>query len=192
MGRRGGWQPADGSSDEPAPSRDFAYWAVALGGFGLAMFLSWRAVSQPQSPDLRSPLVLLVNAAVATAIAFGYAADRGALATRGAAAFCLLYGLWSAAAFRLVPPVLNLVLFYRSVGGSGPNWPAALAIIAIGSAIQGGIVLLMTWPHARRVLGQQNRALWSDDDPVLRLVVTTLLVFFTTAAIIRLIAAIHE
>jgi len=187
-----GSKPTDGASGEPAPSRDAVYWAVALGGFALAMLLSWRAVSQPPSSDLRTPVVLLVNAALATAVALGYAADRGTLARQGAVAFCLLYGLWSAAAFRLVPPVLNLVLFYRFAGGSGPNWPAALLIIAIGSAIQGGIVLLMTWPHARRVLGMESRALWSEDDPVLRLVVTTLLVLFTTAAIVRLVAAIYE
>ena len=181
----------DGASGRP-PSRDTLYWAVALGGFALAMLVSWGTARQPQSPDLRTPAVLLLNAALATAIALGYAADRGALASRGGATWCVLFGAWSAAAFRLVPPAFDFVLFRSGGGTFGPNWPGALVIIGIGAVIHGGIALLMAWPYARRVVGVEGRALWAEDDPVLRLSATTFLVFYILAAIFRAVAGFRE
>ncbi|UCH36470.1 MAG: hypothetical protein JSV65_08985 [Armatimonadota bacterium] len=188
-------KPASDQSGEGqprSPRAEIAYWALPMLGFALALILSWRAAQQPRSLDLRTPAVLVINAALAVAVALWYAASQGALARASAVTQCVLYGIWSAAAFRLVPPVLTLVIFFRLTRGSGSNWPAALVITCIGAAIHGGLVLLMTWAHARRVLQVEGQPLWSDDDPVLRLTVTTLVVFFTLAAVFRLIAAVQE
>jgi len=46
---------------------NIAGWALALGAFGLAMFLSYRQIHYNIPNDLRTPAVLLVNALLATA-----------------------------------------------------------------------------------------------------------------------------
>ena len=44
-------------------------WALALGAFGVGMFLSYRGTHYSKSNDLRTPAVLLLNAFLGTAVA---------------------------------------------------------------------------------------------------------------------------
>ena len=78
---------------------------LALGAFVVAMVLSYREIHYNIPNDLRSPAILLVDALLATVVAFGFAVREGSLTRWADAHLCLRFGLWSAAVFRLVPPI---------------------------------------------------------------------------------------
>ena len=102
-------------ADSPkAPSAlwDVAVWALAFGAFAVAMVLSYREIHYNIPNDLRSPAILLVDALLATVVAFGFAVHEGSLTRWVDTHLCLRFGLWAAAVFRLVPPVMNEEVLY--------------------------------------------------------------------------------
>jgi hypothetical protein len=93
---------------------------------------------------------------------------------------CLRFGLWAAAIFRLVPPIINEdILFYRG------EWSLDLPYIVLGACIHGGLALLLASPYAIRVL---NLPVWADDESLRKLCITVVLVFFGVAGVVRLLA----
>jgi hypothetical protein len=64
------------------------------------------------------------------------------------ARFCLRFGLWAAAVFRLVPPMLNEgdALFLSNCGTFD------LPYVVLGACLHGGLAALLACPYARRVL----------------------------------------
>ena len=142
--------------------------------------LSYRQIHYNIPNDLRSPVVLLVNALIATVVAFGFAVRSGSLKRWVNIHFCLSFGLWTAAIFRLVPPLLNeQVLFMKNV--ISPDVP----YILLGAFIHGGIVFLLASPFAHRAL---NLPLLSNDITIHEMCGIVILVFFIFAVIVRLFA----
>jgi hypothetical protein len=69
-----------------ADSREFPFlwwnvaaWLLAAGAFVTAAVLSYREIHYNIPNDLRSPVVLAVDALLATAVAFGFAMHEGSL-----------------------------------------------------------------------------------------------------------------
>src|ERR1035437_9886061 len=130
-------EDADGQKVTSALS-DVAAWALAFGAFAVAVVLSYREIHYNIPNDLRSPAILLVNALLATVVAIGFALHEGSLTRWADAHLCLRFGLWAAAIFRLVPPIINEdILFYR--GGLSFDLP----YIVLGALIHGGIAALL-------------------------------------------------
>lgn len=176
--------------DEPARPRRSAWsahgspaaLALAIAAFALAAAISYRDMRLPGSTTLRTPGVLLLDAALAAAVALAYAAQRGTLAGPGGIVRCVSFGLWSPAVFRLLPPMLNEGVLYDSNAGS-----ADVPYILMGAVLHGGIAGVLAWPFARRALrmeGDQGR----DDDEAWYLSGAAVLVFFVVAALVRLLA----
>ena len=80
-----------------------AAWVLALGAFATALVISYRQVNYNIPNDLRTPMVLLINALLATTVAIVFALHEGILANWTAVHFCFRFGIWAAAVFRLVP-----------------------------------------------------------------------------------------
>jgi hypothetical protein len=172
-------------SDEPNASAvpsvlwNIAVWALALGAFGAAMVLSYREIHNIPN-DLRSPAILGVDAFLAAAVAFGIAIPEGTLRRWADVHLCLRFGLWSAAVFRLVPPILNEDgLFLKDCGSFD------LPYIVLGTVIHGVLVLLVSWPYAIRVLDCPP---WTEGQELWEMCGATVLIFFVTAAVVRLTA----
>ena len=154
-------------------------WLLAVAAFVLAAFDSYWTIHHHSPNDLRSPGVLLVDAVLAALVALGFALHEGALKHWIDAHFCLRFGLWAAAVFRLVPPIINEdVLFYR--GGISFDVP----YIVLGACIHGGLALLLASPYAVRVL---NLPAWADDESLRKLCITVILVFFAVAGVVRVL-----
>jgi hypothetical protein len=159
---------------------NIAAWALALGLFALAMFLSYRGTHYKSPNDLRRPAVLLVNALLATAVAFGFALREGSLKRWVDIHFCFRFGFWAAAVFRLVPPFLNEeVLYMRS------NISLDVPYIVLGAFIHGGLAFLLASPFA--VQGP-DPSTWTLGECLSEMCVSTILVFFVAAVIVRLLA----
>jgi hypothetical protein len=94
---------------------------------------------------------LLLDAALAAAVALAYAAQRGTLTSPGGIARCVSFALWSPAIFRLLPPILNEGVLYDSNAGS-----ADVPYILMGAVLHGGIAGVLAWPFARRVLRMEG------------------------------------
>ena len=155
-------------------------WALALGVFGLAMFLSYRATHYNNSNDLRSPAVLLINALLGTAVAFGYAVREGSLKRRVDIHLCLRFGFWTAAVFRMIPPFFQeMVLYMKSC------FTFDVQIIILGAFIHGGLTFLLASPFA--VQGPERSA-WTPDGNTSEMRVVVVLLFFIAAVIVRLLA----
>lgn len=69
---------------------------LAAGAFVTAAVLSYRELHYNSPNDLRSPMVLAVDALMATAVAFGFAVHEGSLTRWTDAHLCLRFGLWTA------------------------------------------------------------------------------------------------
>jgi hypothetical protein len=145
------------------------------------------AAARPFSNDLRTPALLILDGILGVAVCLGYAAYHGALSKPSVRGWSVAYGLCAAAAFRLVPPILDAALFYR---GAGPEFisPGAMLLALIGAGVHGGIAMLAALPYARRALDMVRRPLWADNQPILYLTGATVLVFFTVAAVVRFLA----
>jgi hypothetical protein len=100
-----------------------------------------------QGQDLRTPGVLLLDGALATALALGFAARQGALARAIGCWWCVAYGLWSAAMFRLVPPMPTEHVLYFS-NSTSPDAP----FIVVAAVMHGLATVILAAPFARRVV----------------------------------------
>lgn len=161
------------------PAWIVAGWALAIAAFVFAAIESYWSIHYHSPNDLRSPGVLLVDAVLAALVAFGFALHEGALKHWTDVHLCLRFGLWAAAVFRLVPPIINEdVLFYRS------EISFDVPYIVIGGCIHGGLSLLLASPYAVRVL---NLPGWADDESLRKLCITVILVFFAVAGVVRLL-----
>ena len=172
----------DGGTPEPADTGAVRWqavmWAAAVGGFALAMWLSQRGAQATRGQDLRTPGVLALDAALAASLALGFGARRGALAGPVGAVWSVVYGLWSAAAFRL-SPLQQGVLFSSNL--TSPDVP----FIVVGAGVQGFIAFLFALPYARRELSPQGRLPPDRDAEVWELAAAGVLVFFVIAALVR-------
>jgi hypothetical protein len=156
-----------------------AAWALALGAFVIATVSSYRGIHYSSPNDLRSPAVLLVDALLAAAVALGFAGYEGSLKRWTDAHLCLRFGLWSAAVFRLVPPIINeYVLFFK-------GWMTFdVQYVVLGACIHGGLAALLAWPYAIRVL---DISVGADDKRLWEMCGAVILVFFVVASIVRLL-----
>ena len=155
-------------------------WALALGLFGVAMFLSYRETHYKIPNDLRSPAVLLVNALLGTAVAFGFAVREGSLKSWVDIHLCLRFGFWTAAVFRLVPPFLNEnVLFLKNCFSFDAPY------IILGAFIHGGLAFLLASPFA--VHGSDCYALTPYGN-MSEMCGVAILALFIAAVIVRLLA----
>jgi hypothetical protein len=157
-----------------------AGWVLALGAFGLAMVLSYREIHYNSPNDLRTPLVLLVNALLGTAIAFGFALREGSLERWVDVHLCFRFGFWAAAVFRLVPPFINeAVLYTRN------TFSFDVQYIILGAFIHGGLTFLLASPFA---VHRADRPAWTPDGGTSQMCVSTILVFFIAAVIVRFLS----
>jgi hypothetical protein len=155
-------------------------WVLALGAFGIAMALSYREIHYNIPNDLRSPVILLVDALLAAAFALGFALHEGTLTRWTDAHLCLQFGLWSAAVFRLLPPILNEdVLYLKNCGTFDVQY------VVLGALIHGVLAGLLASPFAIRVL---ERPAWASDESLWELCGAVILTFFVVAGVFRLLA----
>jgi hypothetical protein len=157
-----------------------AAWTLALGAFVIATVSSYREIHYNSPNDLRSPAVLLVDAFLATAVALGFAVHEGSLKHWTDARLCLRFGLWSAAVFRLVPPIINEYgLFLK-------GWMTFdIQYVVLGACIHGGLAALFAWPYAISVL---DISVGADDKSLWEMCGAVILVFFIVASVVRLLA----
>ncbi len=166
--------PLPPSDDRAARGVPFP-WGTIMGLLAVMAFLyALRTVRSP---------VILVNAALATVIALIYAAQRGEGLARRAVGWCILFGVWASALFGFMLPWLFTPVLPIGAGLG----PTALGSAIIILAVYGGILLLLIWPYARRVVGLTERPLWAEERPALELAIVTILVLFTVGAIISLV-----
>jgi len=158
-----------------------AAWALALGAFVVATVLSYREIHYNISNDLRSPAVLLVNALLATAVAIGFALHDGSLKRWKDAHLCLRFGLWAAAVFRLVPPIMNEdVLYVKNFGTFD------LPYVVLGACVHGAAAVLLAFPFAIRVL---DLPAWTDGERAMEMSGAVVVVFLIVACVVRLFLA---
>ena len=169
--------------DAPSAWWKVAAWALASGAFAVAAILSYWEIHYNSPNDLRSPTILLVNALLAAVVALGFALHEGSLTRWTDAHLCLRFGLWAAAIFRLVPPIINEdILFYR--GALSFDLP----YIVLGALIHGAMAALLAYPYAIRVLDPKGHRRLANDDALLEMCGAVILVFFIVAGIVRLLA----
>lgn len=157
-----------------------AGWVLALGAFGLAMVLSYRQTHYNIPNDLRSPAVLLVNALLGTAIAFGFAVREGSLKRWVDVHLCFRFGFWAAAVFRLVPPFINEAVLYTKNTISFD-----VQYILLGAFIHGGLTFLLASPFA---VHRPDRPAWTPDGGTSEMCASAILVFFIAAVIVRFLS----
>jgi hypothetical protein len=155
-------------------------WALPLGLFGLAMVWSHQQVHYNIPNDLRSPAVLLVNALLATAIAFGFAVREGSLKRWVDVHLCFRFGFWAAAVFRLVPPFINESVLYMKNSISFD-----VQYIILGAFIHGGLTFLLASPFA---VHRPDHPAWTPDGDTSQMCASTILVFFIVAVIVRFLS----
>ena len=172
---------ATGIQEVPPTLWNVAGWALAVGAFAVATVLSYHEIHHNGTSDLRTPTILLVDALLATVVAFGFAVVDGSLKRWTDVHLCLRFGFWSAAIFRLIPPIMNEeALFYQNLG------TIDVEFIVFGACVHGGLVLLLTYPFALRVL---DLPVWSSGERFWEMCGSVILVFFIVASIVKLLAA---
>ena len=158
-------------------------WALAAGAFVVAAVTSYREIHFNIPNDLRSPAMLSVNALLAALVAMGFAWKEKSARGWNLMQVCLRYGLWSAAAFRILPPMLNEdVLYLKNCGTFDAPY------VLLGACVHGGLTWVMTFPFAIKVL---ERATWENDERLSEMCGAVVLVFFITACFVRLVLAEH-
>lgn len=159
---------------------NIAAWLLALTAFAIAAVVAHRQIFNIPN-ELRTPTQLLVDMLLATVVAFGFALHGGSLTRWTDAQFCLRFGFWSAAVFRLLPPILNEGdgLFLRNCGTFDVPY------VVLGACIHGGLAALLACPYAIRVL---NLPAWSEGESQWEMCGAVVLVFFVVAGIVRLLA----
>ena len=157
-----------------------ATWALTLVAFGFAMFLSYRQIHYSNANDLRRPSVLLVNALLATAVAFGFAVREGSLESWMDYHLCFRFGLWATAIFRLIPP-FHMEQFLYMKNCISVDVP----YIILAAFIHGGLTFLLASPIALPVLG---RSTWTPDESLMEMCGAAILLFFIVAVVVRLLA----
>ena len=158
-------------------------WALALGAFSVAMLWSYRDPIHVTSNDIRHPGILALDAALATAVSLGFALRQGSLTPWTNAHFCFRFGLWSAAIFRLLPPILNEdVLYLKNCGTFDVPY------VVLGACIHGGVAHLFCFPFALRVLDSGEKPLWSENNRIYTMCGSVVLIFFIVACVVRLTA----
>jgi hypothetical protein len=161
---------------------DAALWLVAGGAYVLALLLSTRELAQDPGA-LRTPGVLAVGALLAAMVSVPWVAGRADGPGWPDYGLCLAYGLWAAAAFRLVPPIGNeQVLFARNL------FSADAPYVLLGAAVHGALAILLTWPIACRLLGPDGRG--ARDERLWELGAVTVLLLFVVAAVVRVMAGL--
>lgn len=158
-----------------------AAWVLASAAFTVAAIVSYREIHYNIPNDLRSPTILAVDALLATVVALGFALHGGSLTRWSDMHLCLRFGLWSAAVFRLVPPIMNEEVLYFK-GYLNLDVP----YVILGAVIHGGLAVLLACPYAIRVL---NLPAWSDGESQFELGGSVVLVFFIVACVVRLFLA---
>lgn len=159
-------------------------WALALGAFAVAMVWSYREIHYNIPNDLRTPAILMVDALLAAVVAFGFAAREGSLKRWTDAHFCLRFGLWSAAAFRLLPPIINEhCLFVKNLETIDVQY------VLLGACVHGRLTLLVACPYAVRVLyPPESRRLWAGEVSPYEMCGAVILTFYIVAGAARLLA----
>ena len=171
---------ATGIQEVPSALWNVAGWVLALSVFAIATFLSYQEIHHDSPGDLRTPTVLLIDVLLATAVAFGFAVADGSLTRWTGAHLCLRFGFWSAAIFRLMPPIMNEeVLFFKNLGTFDAPY------VVLGACIHGGLAVLLAYPYALRVL---DSPVWTSGERLWEMCGTVILVFFIVASIVRLLA----
>jgi hypothetical protein len=155
-------------------------WMLALGAFIFAVVLSYREIHYNIPNDLRSPAILLIEAFLAAITASGFALHEGSLKCWTDVHLCLRFGLWAAAIFRLLPPVMNEDVLYLKNCGTFD-----LPYVVLGACVHGGLTVLFTSPYAIRVL---DRPSWASDESILEMCGAVILIFFVVACIVRLLS----
>jgi hypothetical protein len=168
----------------PSALLNVAVWMLALGAFVVAMVSSYREIHYNIPNDLRSPAILLVDALLATMVAFGFAVRGGSLTRWADAHLCLRFGLWSAAVFRLVPPFINEDMLYLK-----NCCTVDVQYGVLGACIHGGLALVLACPYAIRVFDPKSHLWLANDESLLEMCGAVILVFFIVASIVRLLAA---
>jgi hypothetical protein len=178
-------EPEDADNQKvPSALWNVAVWALALGAFAVATVSSYREIHYNIPNDLRSPAILLVNALLATVVAFGFALHEGSLKRWSDVHLCLRFGFWSAAVFRLLPPILNEGdgLYLRNCGTFDVPY------VVLGACIHAGLAALLTCPYAIRVLDPKGHRWLANDESLLEMCGSVILIFFIVAGIVRLLA----
>lgn len=171
---------AIGIQEAPSVLWNVAGWVLALSVFAVAMFLSYQEIHHDSSGDLRTPTILLVDVLLATVVAFGFAVADGSLPRWTDTHLCLRFGFWSAAIFRLMPPIMNEeILFFKNL------WTFDAPYVVLGALIHGGLTVFLTYPYALRVL---DSPVWTSGERLWEMCGTVILVFFIVASIVRLLA----
>ena len=166
-----------------AAAWDVILWVLVATGSTIAMGLSRRATRETPLMDLRTPLVLLLNALLATAVAFVYAVREGALTRWATLLSCFRFGIWCSTVFRLLTPSINeSVLFYRN------TWTSDAPYVVLGACIHGGLAVLLAWPYAIRVLEPKGHRWLANDESLWALGGTTILLFYIVTGVARLLA----
>jgi len=159
---------------------NLAGWVVVLGAFGLAMLLSYRQTHYNSPNDLRSPAVLLVNALLGTAIAFGFAVRGGSLKRWVDVHLCFRFGFWAAAVFRLVPPFINEQVLYMK-----NTFSFDVQYVLLGAFIHGGLTFFLVSPFA---VHEPDHPAWTPDRDTAEMCASAILVFFIAAVIVRFLS----
>jgi hypothetical protein len=156
-------------------------WVLALGAFTVAAVASYRQIHYNIPNDLRSPTILVVDTLLATVVAFGFALHGGSLTRWTETHLCLRFGIWSAAVFRLVPPIMNEEVLYFK-GYLNLDVP----YVILGAVIHGGLAILLAYPYATRVL---KLPACNDGENQFELCGSVVLVFLIVACVVRLFLA---
>jgi len=158
----------------------FAFWALGIAAFALALGLSLRTIGESESPALIQTAVLIVEASGAAALAFAAAArrDARARALRAAPPWLLLYGLWSAAMFTLAGPVVKWFVTHTA----GALVSGVLAAI-VDIITRGGVSIVLFWPYARRALPPEDLPKWAFYDDAADLCLATVAVLFIIVSV---------
>lgn len=158
---------------------------LAFGALGWALYLSVPV--KPPSGDLRTAYVVGGEAALALLVALGFLVWAKPERPWAGLGWSFAYAAWSAAIFRLVPPIIYEHPLY-SAGLSTDGW----LVVALCAGVHGAIVVLTAWPFAERVLQIRELTFVDIDTSATNdMAVATALIFIITAAVVRFMADVN-